>query len=493
MADERPDINLINCDNSDYGLADDKVRGRVTTIENLLNNKNISNINEMAFEEKKDQTSKDDLNNAVTTLNNTIEDMQENFTDSVDQIAQACIGAGSTPEGEPPYSPEAVAVAIAKIPQGGGGIPYSMFPQQVLGFIYGGDSCSYDYQIEDNDDVIVAHIVPTTNDSSIVMNFKIQLYSNDAGTVTFSLIVDDVVVVQDIASATFSGEYEEQKIVSFNYTFDPALTNEYHVIALRANMSSGLYSVSPLCPLCSLYGSNFEEVQNVGCYLVNNIFSNYYIPSGFTIPNNPPTNPIVYQLDNEGSTWGSCQYGEEVDTAMNSYYYDQFDSGVSFYMKGITNYEDPETHESITPSIADILIFSNGKFIYNHSEAKTYEVMEYHHFILPVIGKFFNMFRRLCIHGKMVSRSGSINHNNKICPLILERVSQNRVEEPDSYDDSIYCSDLEENEEFTLYIEIPTPENNNIQFIGFSFLNMNSNDDAFTIEIDKIQGEPSEY
>ena len=492
MADERPDINLINCDNSDYGLADDKVRGRVTTIENLLNNKNISNINEMAFEEKKDQTSKDDLNNAVTTLNNTIVEMQENFMDSVDQIAEACRGAGSAPEGEPPYSPEAVAEAIAKIPQGGGGgTPYSMLPQEVLGFIYGGDACSYNNQIEDNDDVIIAHVVPTTNDSSIAMNFKIQLQSYYAGTVTFSLVVDDVVVAQNIVSVTFLEEEYNQKIVSFNYTFDPSLTNEYHVIALRANMSSGLYSVYTLCPLCSLYGSNFEEVQNVGCYLVNNIFSSYYTPSGFTTPNNPPTNPIVYQLDNEGSM-DSCWYGEEVDTVMSSSYYDQFDSGVSFYMNGVTNYQDPETYEPITPNIADTLIFSNGKFIYNHSEAKTYNVMEYHYFILPVIGKFFNMFRKLCIHGKMVSKSGSINYDSKIYPLILERVSQNRVEKRES-DDYIYCSDLQEDDEFTAHINIPTPENDNIQFIGFYFFNMGSDSDAFTIEIDKIQGEPSEY
>lgn len=79
MADQKEDINFINCKNIEYELADNKVRDRVTMIETLLRDKNIAIINTMAFESKNDYISK------------------EEFQNDVDIIYNACRAKGITP------------------------------------------------------------------------------------------------------------------------------------------------------------------------------------------------------------------------------------------------------------------------------------------------------------------------------------------------------------------------------------------------------------
>lgn len=103
---DRPTINIIDCNHVAYDIADTKVRERVTAIENT----GVNGIKDMAFEEKKDWTSQDDLANAITIL-------QSNFQAGVDTVANACIGMGSAPE--EPYTPEHVRDAIYAIQTGG--------------------------------------------------------------------------------------------------------------------------------------------------------------------------------------------------------------------------------------------------------------------------------------------------------------------------------------------------------------------------------------
>ena len=423
---------------------------------------------------------KNELSTAVTTL-------QTNFQNGVDLIAKACDDRGSTPAGQYPYTPEAVADAIRAIPSGGG-TPYSMFPQEVLGFIYGGDSCDFHYNIVDNDNVVVAHIIPTTDDSSITMNFSIQLRSYYSGTVTFSIIIDNETTIPNIASAVMDASTGDEKVVSFSYTFSPALTPEYHVITLKVNMTEGLYQVDIVSPLCNLYGYNFISAVNVGYYLINGAFSNYYIPSNFI----NPSNCITYELDH-GS---GCGFPLEDETAaMNNHYANQFDTGTCFYMKGIDAYEkyNEETgeYDVIVPDILDVFMFNNGKFRYTHSVVRSigYEVSEYHYFILPVTNIFLNSFEQINIHGRMVSKSGNINGYARIAHFDLMRQNLNRVERYGSSEyDGIYLNDLSEGDEFTLISDLHKPTSNYISFIGIAIISTKIDNDPFTLEIDKIWG-----
>ena len=102
---DRPTINIIDCNHVAYDIADTKVRERVTAIENT----GVNNIKDMAFEEKKDWTSQDDLANAITIL-------QSNFQAGVDAVYDACDAKGSTPAS---HSLSDVVTAIGDIQTGG--------------------------------------------------------------------------------------------------------------------------------------------------------------------------------------------------------------------------------------------------------------------------------------------------------------------------------------------------------------------------------------
>lgn len=416
---------------------------------------------------------------------NELSAVRQSFQNGVDLIAEACDDRGSTPAGQYPYTPQAVADAIRAIPSGGG-TPYSMFPQEVLGFIYGGDSCDFHYNIVNNDNVVVAHIIPTTDDSSITMNFSIQLRSYYSGTITFSIIIDNETTISNVASAVIEEGNEE--IVSFSYTFSPALTPEYHIITLKANMTEDLYQVDIICPLCNLYGYNFIGAVNVGYYLINGTFSNYYIPSNFI----NPSNSITYELDH-GSGCGFPL--EDVTAAMNNHYANQFDTGTCFYMKGIDAYEkyNEETgeYDVIVPDILDVFTFNNGKFRYTHSIVRSdeYDTGEYHYFILPIANIFLNSFEQINIHGRMVSKSGNINSYAKIAHFDLIRQNLNRVEKyGDSDYDVVYLNDLSEGDEFTLTANLYEPVSNYISFICIAIVSTKIDNDPFILEIDKIWG-----
>ena len=49
-------------------------------------------------------------------------------------------------------------------------------------------------------------------------------------------------------------------------------------------------------------------------------------------------------------------------------------------------------------------------------------------------------------------------------------------------------SSLDENDEFILSFDMSDFNNNSINFIGIYFSNMDSSDDPYTVEIDKIWG-----
>ena len=481
-------VSKLNIDNIDYDIKDRLSRnpnwnetyeeGSLPVAEEYVGT-SIHKITDALNSLSDDYATKNELSTAVTML-------QTNFRNGVDLIATACDEMGSTPAGQYPYTPEAVADAIRAIPSGGG-TPYSMFPQEMLGFIYGGDSCDFHYNIVDNDNIVIAHIIPTTDDSSITMNFSIQLRSYYSGTITFSIIIDNETTISNVASAVIEEGNEE--IVSFSYTFSPALTPEYHIITLKANTTEGLYQVDIICPLCNLYGYNFIGAVNVGYYLINGAFSNYYIPSNFI----NPSNPITYKLDYvHGCGRPSI---EDIANAMNNHYVNQFDTGTCFYMKGIDAYEEYNEqtgeYDIITPDILDVFMFNDGKFRYNHSTARSdeHDISEYHYFILPTANIFLNSFDHINIHGRMVSKSGNINSYARIEHLDLIRQNLNTVEKyGDPYSDSIYLDDFSEGEEFTFTTELYKPVNNYISFICIAILSTKIDSDPFTLEIDKIWG-----
>jgi hypothetical protein len=359
MANE---IEMINVSGTDYEVADATARENINSLDERVN----------IVESLCDTFATESELSAVR------QDLERSFRNGVDLIAEACKDRGSTPAGQYPYTPQAVADAIKAIPSGGGGTPYSMFPQEVLGFTYGEvGSCDFHDHISDNDNVVVAHIIPTTDDSSIAMNFSIQLSSYYSGTITFSIIIDNKTTISNVASAVM--EEGDGAVVSFSYTFSPSLTPEYHVITLKANMTKGFYQVDITCPLCNLYGYNFIAVVNVGDYLINGAFSNYYIPSNFI----NPSNPITYELDH-GTGCGFPL--EDIVNAMNNHYVSQFDTGTCFYMKGIDAYEEynEETGEynMVIPDILDVFTFNDGKFRYNHSTARSNDGIYEHHYFL---------------------------------------------------------------------------------------------------------------
>ena len=240
-------------------------------------------------------------------------------------------------------------------------------------------------------------------------------------------------------------------------------------------LENGIYK--PMVIERITHGNQFEEY-----YLVNNTFSRRFTPNNFIIP----TNPITYSL--QTIEYGCGQPLEQVDTVMNSSYYDQFDSGVSFYMKGATYYYEGET--PITPAVEDNLVFNNGKFIYAHSTKRTFStpVTEVHYFILPVVSSFFpetnEDYSFLKFHGKMLTKSGN-KSSGYIKPEILIRTNQTRVEDLNR-NDRLDFNDLEVGEEFTLSTYLPQKENDYIQFLGF-YIGTSTASDPFSVEIDAIQ------
>lgn len=462
MANE---IEMINVSGTDYEVADATARENINSLDERVD------IVEGLCE--------------TFATKNELGAVRQSFQDGVDLIVDACEYKGSTPAGQYPYTPQAVADAIRAIPSGGG-TPYSMFPQEMLGFMYGGDTCDYHDYIYNNDNVAVAHIIPTTDDSSIIMNFSIQLKSYYSGTVTFSIIIDNETTIPNVASVTM--EENDEKVVSFSYTFSPALTPEYHVITLKANMTGSLYQVDITCPLCNLYGYNFIGVVNVGYYLINGAFSNYYIPSNFI----NPSNPIVYELDHDDG----CGFPlEDIANAMNNHYVNQFDTGTCFYMKGIDVYEkyNEETgeYDMIVPDILDVFMFNNGKFRYSHSTARSdeHDINEHHYFILPIANIFLNSFEQINIHGRMVSKSGNINSYAVVEHFNLIRQNLNRVQKyRDGDHDSVFLNDFSEGDEFTLTADLYKPISNYTSFICISITNTKIDSDPFTLEIDKIWG-----
>lgn len=101
---DRPTINIIDCNHVAYDIADTKVRERVTAIENT----GVNNIKDMAFEEKKDWASQDDLANAITIL-------QTNFQAGVNAVYDAVYAKGVTPAS---HSLSDIIAAIGNIQTG---------------------------------------------------------------------------------------------------------------------------------------------------------------------------------------------------------------------------------------------------------------------------------------------------------------------------------------------------------------------------------------
>ena len=187
---------------------------------------------------------------------------------------------------------------------------------------------------------------------------------------------------------------------------------------------------------------------------------------------------------------------------MNNHYSDTFDSGVSYHIEAIDGYwvetENPETgetdYEYIVPDISDTLTYTNGKLVCDHSVKRTFpgtggsdaSAKEEHYFILPINSLFLGLYDYVNIHGKLAYKDGTINYT-QLTIVFLERVGQNEIEYRESYN-VIEFSSLDENDEFTLSFDMSEIDNDRINFIGVSFCNMDSSDDPYTIEIDKIWG-----
>ena len=436
-----------------------------------------------------------DFNENTEKLDDILYEMKETFQGGVEACYNACVTKGSTPAS---YALGDVVQGILDIPTGGE--PYAMFPQEISGrdFYPSGYYELTDYlPLTENNDLVVAHIIPT-GDTNITVLFSGDIGTSYTGTVTFSLVIDNTTTIPNIGTVTIDQlDYGERQHFSMSYTLSSSLSSGYHTLALRATFESGFSGGEIYWALCSFYGTGFVAVQNPGYYLINGAFSSYYTPSNFI----SPINPITYQLLNDLQYCGwPC---EELNTAMNAHFSSQFDTGVCFHMEGISGYEqyDPETGdpEVIIPDIEDTLIYSNGKFVYSHSQKRTFPdahdiVTEAHHFILPIISKFFELYNSIYIHGRMVSRSGDINGSGEIEPFVLKRLNQSTVDLVE-YGDYQYLDSLNTDDEFTVCYNFPDIQNNYIQFIGFSLLYLDTGNDPFTIEIDKIWGSnaTSEY
>ena len=432
----------------------------------------------------------EDFNENAEKIDEVIYEMKQTFQAGVDAIYGACVDKGSTPAS---HALVDVVTAIENI-SGGGGDAYSMFPQE----IYERDEDFYsDKSIGNSDIDFKAHTLVTTGANiNINMCFSTQYASSN--TITLALLIDNVIVDQNIGTITIVPNGDNVNNYSFSYTLTTQLTPGYHILSIKSTGSNG--STTAYYYMINLYGTGFTAIIDMGGYLVNGEFKNYFTPSNFIVP----TNPIVYQLVTDAGSYGCCASIEDFEDAMNSHFPSSFDSGNSFHLQGISGYwnatyeEDPEY---IVPDIADTLVYSNGKFIYNHPTSRSFPVSGYgcevwvqeeHSLLLPITGKFFKLFDYINIHGKLTSRTSSSEEylHCYVSIMVLNRINQNTVE----YSYNGYQSEsqaieyLSVNDEFTISVCVDDIDNNGINFIGVYFYEVDSNSDPFTVEIDKIWG-----
>lgn len=510
------DVSKMNIDNTYYDIKDSLSRNPQwdeeyepgsPLVEGEYIGTSIHKIADVLNDFSDDYATKNELNEAVTEL-------QVNFQAGVDKVANACIGKGSTPE--EPYTPDSVADAINAISGGGDLIekvitsngvydpqednadgyslvtvatpsrePYSMFPQEIPDWHLTGNSCqdSTIVKFKEGQNVFRAHIL-AAEDNLIKLNFFGLVTEPTLQSGSLSLVIDDdsSTTISDIGTYSFTREDPVLTPYSLTYTLPIQLSEGYHTIALRPEDTTG-YDVLFSASLFNIYGYNFSEVVNAGYYLYNGAFSVYYIPNNFI----NPINPITYELGHSGGGCGcSGESMEGVDTAMNSHYTSQFDTGICFHMEGIdSTYEVEEL-----PDIEDTLVFSNGKFTYNHFAARTQysEIFEYHYFILPVTKQFFKLFSYINIHGKLLSKTGDVNYEAQVFPFALLRNNQNRVSMSYYEYDHQYISDLYEGDDFTITTDLYLPQSDDVSFIGFCVYGVRTDDDPFVLEIDKIWG-----
>ena len=448
---------------------------------------------ELNLPEGDDYYNVEDFNENAQKIDQTIHEMKESFQTGVEACYNACVTKGSTPAS---YALGDVVQGILNI-SGGSGEACTIIPQEMLGrnlFPQGYYSYTEYLPLSDSDDLIIAHIIPET-DSNINIVLSGDIESSYSGTITFSLLIDNTTTIPNIGSVTVGHlDYDEKQNFTFSYSLTTSLSYEYHTLAIRASFSSGFNGGQVYWTTCYLYGTGFVAA-NVGGYLVNGEFMNF-IPYNFSTP----TNPIVYQLITDPGEYGSCVSIEDYEEAMNAHYPSSFDSGNSFHLEGITGYwdstwdeEDPP--EYIIPPIADTLSYGNGKFTYSHTISRSFPVAGYgcdvavkeeHSFLLPIMGKCFNLFDYINIHGKMIGTTES----GVVSIMLLKRTSQSTVDYSDyGYQyELVELSNLSNNEEFTISVSVDDINNNNINFIGIYFYDVSSDEDPFSVEVDKIWG-----
>lgn len=435
------------------------------------------------------------LDEVIYDMEDEIREMKRSFRAGVDACYDACEVKGSRPAS---HALDDVVQGILDIPTGGGsGDCYSMFPQEIRG--YNDEACtSFEGYLTFNDgsDIYTAHII-SSDSNSINVNCLCKIKSYYIGTVSFSLVIDGTTVIPNIASVYVDGYAKE---FTFSYTLLSPLSNGYHVLSVRSDLPSDMYYGEMGWPMCTFYGNGFTAAQYLGYYLINGTFCTYYTPSNFVVP----TNPITYELYNYFEPGGCIMY-EDVEEAINNHYSNTFDSGNSYHIEGIEGYLteiiDPETGDTdweyIVPSIADTLSYTNGKIIYNHSDARRFPstggcdvgVKEQHCFILPINAMFLGLYNYINIHGKLSRKDGVMNYDDILDLVFFERIAQDELScREDSYYSYIDLTYFGENEEFTLSFDISNISNNRINFIGIHFRSIDSADDPFTIEIDKIWG-----
>lgn len=444
---------------------------------------------ELNLPEGDDYYNVEDFNENAEKLDEIIFEMKQTFQGGVDAIYGACVDKGSTPAS---HALVDVVTAIENI-SGGGGDAYSMFPQEITNR---DDDFYYYMSLGNNEIDFKAHTLVTTG-ANININMCFSTQNESANVITLALLIDNVIVDQNIGTITIVPNGYNIDNYIFSYTLNTQLTPGYHILSIKSTGSNG--STTAYYYMINLYGTGFTTPY-VGAYLVNGEFKNYFTPSNFIVP----TNPIVYQLVTDAGGYGGCASIEDFEDAMNAHFPSSFDSGNSFHLQGISGYwnatyeEDPEY---IVPDIVDTLVYSNGKFIYNHPTSRSFPVSGYgcdvwvqeeHSLLLPIVGKFFKLFDYINIHGKLTSRTSSSEDylHCAVSIMVLNRINQNTVE----YSDNGYQSEaqsidyLSVNDEFTVSVCVDDIDNNGINFIGVYFYEVDSNSDPFTVEIDKIWG-----
>ena len=150
-----PEIDSIYVDEETYTLADIEAR----KINSLV-------VTPLEGEPILPQTG-DTVNLGFSKVNKYIQNMEENFQDGVDKLANACIGKGSTPA--KPYTPDTVADAIDAIQTGGsyGTLDISITPTGTT------------YNAEDYPGIDAQNIVRVVPPEA---PFRVRFYSDDRQT-----------------------------------------------------------------------------------------------------------------------------------------------------------------------------------------------------------------------------------------------------------------------------------------------------------------------